>query len=351
MTQIMPYDFATFNNIDLKRATDFMDNELNSSIKFDMHLVFETMRILNSTVGDANYTKAWNELVAKVNLVRTSSSLLGYYICDDCDNAQIFPPAKMAQLYVAIKALDPYHIIIGAPWQVPWSLSQYGDDAGALSLDYLQVENYVPAPGYHVGWDERMRSGMFWEPIANSPPMYLLSGFSAPDGIKEIEPWPPVLESTLSWLGAMQFGAVSVVNFVIEIEQNHSSPSSLPVYNGRPSIDLTKIDRVVTRGYRQRWVDPLTGLETFCGFVVVSNICGAPTSFTLDVENVPIGVVHARHQFDANYNVTLGDGDGNDGKRTLTDVVPGYGTSVLRLGCPGFTEACDGTGRVSVGPC
>jgi len=310
----------------------------------------------------------------------------------------------MAQLYVAIKALDPYHIIIGAPWQVPWSLSQYGDDAGALSLDYLQVENYVPAPGYHVGWDERMRSGMFWEPIANSPPMYLLSGFSAPDGIKEIEPWPPVLESTLSWLGAMQFGAVSVVNFVIEIEQNHSahrktldrqdhinaqgnyarsvrkllpalmpsltdqvsgkelrtkvmtssmcsSPSSLPVYNGRPSIDLTKIDRVVTRGYRQRWVDPLTGLETFCGFVVVSNICGAPTSFTLDVENVPIGVVHARHQFDANYNVTLGDGDGNDGKRTLTDVVPGYGTSVLRLGCPGFTEACDGTGRVSVGPC
>ena len=66
MTQIMPYDFTTFNNIDLKRATDFMDNELNSSIKFDMHLVFETMRILNSTVGDANYTKAWNELVAKV---------------------------------------------------------------------------------------------------------------------------------------------------------------------------------------------------------------------------------------------------------------------------------------------
>merc|ERR1711865_891772 len=49
------------------------------------------------------------------------------------------------------------------------------------------------------------------------------------------------------------------------------------------------------------------------------------------------GVIHI---IDA---VLLPSSDGNDGKRTLTDVVPGYGTSVLRLGCPGFTEACDGT--------
>ena len=81
----------------------------------------------------------------------------------------------------------------------------------------MQVENYIAQPGYHQGWDERMRAGLFWEPIANSPPSYVLEGDDPSTG-KDLggAPWPPVLEYTLSWLGVIEFGAVNNVNFVVE---------------------------------------------------------------------------------------------------------------------------------------
>ena len=392
MTQIMPYDLAVLNATDRAEIIDFMDNDLNASLKFDLLLVPEAEKLMNSTVGSANYTEAWTAIQAKVKSVMHSRSLLGYYICDDCDNAASFPRHKMSQLYVALKALDPFHVVIGAPWARPWSLYQYGDDSGALGLDYLQVENYVPEPAYHPGFDERMRAGMFWEPIANSPPMYILSGFTA-DGKNETEPWPAVLESTLSWLGAIEYGAVNSVNFVIESNRapnshrkvidrpdhinaqgNYAraarkllpallpdltdgvegpldvhvirasaclSPASLPAYNGRPAVDLAQNNAVVARGYRQRWIDPITKHDTYCAFILVVNLCGAPTSFELGFD-VPQDIDHARHQFDAAYTVMLRHGD----EDTLSDIAPGYATSVLRLGCPGFTESCDGTQRV-----
>ena len=120
--------------------------------------------------------------------------------------------------------LDPYHIITGAPWAYPWSVSQYGDDGGYLALDLMQVENYIAEPAYHQtgavkpsgggaasvlpAWDAIMRRGLFWEPIANSPPSYILEGDDGATG-KDVggEPMPPQLESTLSWLGALDFGA------------------------------------------------------------------------------------------------------------------------------------------------
>jgi hypothetical protein len=65
---------------------------------------------------------------------------------------------------------------------------------------------------------------MFFEPIANSPPSYLLEG---PGGLptqgphiaggKLWEPAPAQLESTLSWMGAMSFGAPYVVNFILAV--------------------------------------------------------------------------------------------------------------------------------------
>lgn len=103
-----------------------------------MPIVAETIALITSDVGSANYTNAWAAIEAKVEAVRSSPSLLGYYICDDCDNAASFPPLQMAQFYQALKGLDPFHVVLGAPWATPWALFTYGESAGALSLDYAQ---------------------------------------------------------------------------------------------------------------------------------------------------------------------------------------------------------------------
>jgi len=85
------------------------------------------------------------------------------------------------------------------------------------------VRTDFPDPATHLG-DARIRAGMFFEPIANSPPSYLLEG---PGGLptqgphiaggKLWEPAPAQLESTLSWMGAMSFGAPYVVNFILAV--------------------------------------------------------------------------------------------------------------------------------------
>ena len=118
-----------------------------------------------------------------------------------------------------------------------------------------------------------------------------------------------------------------------------SSQPTLPAYQGRPAVDFSQTDSVVARGFAQRWTLEDDGSEGFCAFVVVANLCGAPSSFVLSIKGLPAEISHARHQFDTNYNVTLVNSE-------ITDVVAGYGTSILRFGCAGFTEACDGTGRV-----
>ena len=85
--------------------------------------------------------------------------------------------------------------------------------------------NYVPQPAYHVmnGYDDHMRAGLYWEPIANSPPSYILEGFSN-NLQKPPQLWPPQVESTLSWLGAIEFGAAYVVNFVIAAQGQRRNP-------------------------------------------------------------------------------------------------------------------------------
>ena len=417
MTQMMPYGMDSLHDADRVEILQFLDHDLNGTLKFDMPLVADVMLLLKSAVGSANYTKAWAGIEENVRAVRHSKSLFGYYICDDCDNAQSFPPLKMAQLYEAIKYLDPHHVVLGAPWAHPWSLSQYGDDAGFLSLDYMQVENYISYPAYHQQWDHNMRRGLYWEVLANSPPSYITEGDDQATGRDYGgEPMPPQIESTLSWLGAINYGAVNVVNFVIEPQFNRNSqqngthtprildmPShinaqgnyarqatklldgllpdltdavagrpfdvavlrsgdcpakpTLPAYSGRPAVDFATQDSVAVKAIRQRWVDPHTKKEVYCAFVIVANLCPAPSPFAVGMpaEAIPADVTHARHHFDANYNVTLssssssssGSGkNGAGGQRTLEDVVPGYGTSVLRIGCDGWREASDGSGRV-----
>jgi hypothetical protein len=48
--------------------------------------------------------------------VRNSSHLLAYYVCDDCDNGGKYPMRRMAAIYTAIKRIDPFHVVMGAPW-------------------------------------------------------------------------------------------------------------------------------------------------------------------------------------------------------------------------------------------
>ena len=301
----------------------------------------------------------------------------------------------------AIKAYDPFHVILGAPWASPWALFAFGESVGSLSLDYAQVENYFPDPASHLG-DARIRAGMVFEPIANSPPSYLLDGAGGLasegphiTGGKLWEPAPAQLESTLSWLGAMSFGAAHVVNFVIEPGPmlivnkaegvNHTLPGGMEltshinaqgdyarfarkllpallpdltdpvagsrlhvavsdasqcmspptvVTKGRPTVDFATQSAVVAMGIRQRWG---ADRNEFCAFVIVCNLCGSPSSFKLIFEDneLPTDITAATHAFTSNYNVSVGATTAGH-RVTAADVVGPYETSLLRLGCDGW---------------
>ena len=54
---------------------------IDAPVKFDMPLVSDVEKILKSEVGSFNFTSAWNSMIAKVDSVKHSKALLGYYIC------------------------------------------------------------------------------------------------------------------------------------------------------------------------------------------------------------------------------------------------------------------------------
>lgn len=86
---------------------------------FGFSLVSEVVAILNKTSG-GNTTTKWEALFAKAEQVRSSPSLLGWYVCDDCDDA-IFDKVGLATIYTALKAWDPAHVLFGADWTAPWT--------------------------------------------------------------------------------------------------------------------------------------------------------------------------------------------------------------------------------------
>ena len=252
-------------------------------------------------------------------------------------------------------------------------------------------------------------------------PSYILEGddpaTGASRGRVNATLWPPVLEYTLSWLGALEYGAANVVNFVVEPitrrdpatnttsmalylpshvnaqgdyarraaklldallpdltdtvagpafgvavvrSSRCTSAGALPAPSGRPALNFSSgnASTVVAKGLRQRWgrttqpappTSVTNGTGAFCGFVVVANLCAAPTSYTLSIEtSTPLawhGVTHAEHVFDASYTVPLEQGPGRGLTRVLDeagklgrrgamatqqvrDIVPGYATSV-----------------------
>jgi hypothetical protein len=335
LTQVMSYELPALPPAERADVLAFMEKDLGARIKFDYMIVAQVKKVLASEPGTANFTAAWREVEAAVAVVRDHPALLGYYICDDCNQPEIFPPLKMSQLYGALKALDPFHVTLGAPWMNPWALFVFGESAGYLSLDYAQMENYRPFPADHVTTrDALARAGMLWEPVANSPPGYVLQGDSE-DGKKPGHLFPAQLEATLSWLGAVQFGAPNVVNFVVESLPTSASdtldldrpahvdaqgayaraarrllPAMLPdltdpaegtrlgvrvarsstctqpgASEKLPRYDFARDASVVAGAFRQSEWASSGGARSrgFCAFVVVANLCPSPSTFQIDV--------------------------------------------------------------------
>ena len=314
-----------------------------------------------------------------MDLVRSSSHLLGWYVCDDCDNANTFPLDGMAAVYTAIKQHDPFHVLLGAPWGGTWSVSSWSENGGGrLSLDVPQIENYVEQPVYLTPDDARNRWNMHLEPMINSPPMYLLAS------TWQKKPWPAVLEATLAWTAVINYGAVSQLNFIFEsvflngqaaldpkeqarlvgAQWEHVAAQAefsrtahqlrdvlLPdITSSNPNLDLRLVDgqpcivngsswlpanaghasrqagSVAMRGFRVPHSD-------WCAYVIVVNLCADPTSYTLELPvDLPERVKTAQHIFRAVRNVTLAG-------RMLKDELEGYSTGVMRLGCELVTES------------
>jgi len=75
ITQIMPYGMDMLTLPERAEIVDYLDRDLNASIKFDMPLVADVVVLLNSTVGSNNYTQAWASLKTKVDSVRCVSAV------------------------------------------------------------------------------------------------------------------------------------------------------------------------------------------------------------------------------------------------------------------------------------
>jgi len=76
------------------------------------------------------------------------------------------------------------------------------------------------------------------------------------------------------------------------------------------------------------------GEEDFCAYVVVCNLNDHPQEYTLRVNKALPDVVvdnMANHAWRQRYNVTIHDDE--DEGHTIVDIIVGYGSSVLRLGC------------------
>lgn len=58
----------------------------------------------------------WKWQQASMAKVQHSTRLLAWYVCDDCDNAVPYPLDGLQRVYTELKRLDPFHLVMGAPW-------------------------------------------------------------------------------------------------------------------------------------------------------------------------------------------------------------------------------------------
>jgi len=82
---------------------------------------------------------------------------------------------------------------------------------------------------------------------------------------------------------------------------------------------------------------------SFCGHLVVVNLCPNVTEFSLRAYDLPVELVAASHEFEATYHVPLVGCQSNathgSCDKDLHDSLTGYGTAVYRLGCYSTDEA------------
>ncbi|KAH8075411.1 ATPase [Aureococcus anophagefferens] len=256
-------------------------------VMFDFSLVWKVIPVLNATTG-GNTTEKWANLTKSADRVRNSPSLVGYYTCDDCDNGALYTSAGLAEVYDQLKLRDPYHLHFGADWSQPWANYAWSVAVGA------SVENYKPDPKQLLN-DARNRDGMRFEPLINSPGMYLMGPAPFPPNVTT-SGYPAVLEATQGWMSTMTYDAPGQLNFLYETRRHAAA--------GAP----------------------------FCAYVVVANLEPTPSTYALAFAEgvLPDAAKVAYHEFRATYNVTVARGD--DGAATIDDVLTGFGSALYRLG-------------------
>jgi hypothetical protein len=227
---------------------------------------------------------------------------------------------------------------------------------GALGFDVAQVENYKPDPKQLLN-DARNRDGMRFEPLINSPGMYLMGPAPFPPNVTT-SGYPAVLEATQGWMSTMTYDAPGQLNFLYETRSNttdayskgRGSPMDHVEAQGEFAAAATKLfdagillpdvtyddtdlpvtfpDRVLARGYRRH----AAAGAPFCAYVVVANLEPTPSTYALAFAEgvLPDAAKVAYHEFRATYNVTVARGD--DGAATIDDVLTGFGSALYRLG-------------------
>jgi len=198
------------------RRFDYSPFALGTGIMFVYSLIKELYVVENVTTGFNNTPGAWDDLIASTDRVRKSPSLLGWYLCDDCHT---FPVEEMAKAYDGLKMYDMMHPMFGADWSQPWANWIWGEQSvTGTAFDVPQIENYkIDIDEFDLDGENRV--GMFFEPLINSPPIYLIGDtWYGDDFGQDVPTTPPDFEAALCWTSWIQFDAPGQINFIFATE-------------------------------------------------------------------------------------------------------------------------------------
>jgi hypothetical protein len=172
VTVLMPYNFPLLM---LHGRAELQKEILDACDATGMKLIMHVEGLATAAAA-ANTSMAWSNLTAVINAIKDHPATLGYYICDDCCDSQY--QDVLSWVYKALKALDPYHITIGALNEPCFLQYTDGEDNdGKLAIDLPMYENYGNGDDKSLhthtspkAFENTARSWpMFWEPITNCP--------------------------------------------------------------------------------------------------------------------------------------------------------------------------------------
>jgi len=359
------------NHVQLYGLSGLDDSKLSEILDIleanGMHFIFELTpqlaTIENRTLGFNQTDGRWEDMLESASRVIKSPMLLGWYVCDDCIT-DAWPLEYMVQVYSALRDFDPYHPQFGADWSTPWSNWVWGESGPlGIGFDVNQIENYHNDP-YDLLRDGENRQGMFFEPLINSPPMYLIGNIDG--GLAENDNFPAILEATLSFMSLITYETPSQINFIfgsygddghegsrwehVHMVSEHARlvtslhDALLPDLTRGSSLNLMNVNvtavtgtgtnkkdspdaaaSVMAKGFKDGFFCEENQGE-FCGYVFVVNLDPEPAMYQIRVGGLPADMEKAQHAFVNRYNVTIGE----DG--LMEDFIEGYGSNVLRFG-------------------